>query len=242
VAYDLAFVPGQSRVPSHGTDASMVRRGIHRQSLAIAISLLPFGLAFGIAAQRANLHAAEAVGFSSLVFAGGAQFAAVSALGDGGGILAAVVAGALLNLRSLAFGVAMTPDLRGPLWRRALLAQLMIDESVAVATAQRESRWRRYGYLCAGLAVFVTWNASTWVGFVVVSDAGTFVHDFGIDATIPAVFLALLWPRLIDRTTRLTALLGAAIAFALVPIAPAGVPILAAAFAVVIRRTEARDA
>jgi hypothetical protein len=39
----------------------------------------------------------------------------------------------------------------------------------------------------------------------------------------------LLWPRLSDRTARLTALLGAGVALALTPVLPRGVPILVAA-------------
>ena len=127
-----------------------------------------------------------------------------------------------------------TTNLAGPWWQRGLMCQLMIDESTAVGTAQRETRWRRYGYLCAGIAVFVVWNITTFVGTVLSSDADSLTHDLGIDATIPAAFLALLWPRLTDRTSRAIAIVGAAVAFGLVPIAPAGIPIIAAALAVVL--------
>lgn len=50
----------------------------------------------------------------------------------------------------------------------------------------------------------------------------------GIDATIPAAFLALLWPRLLDSTQRAVALLGAITALLLSPIVPPGVPLKAA--------------
>jgi predicted branched-subunit amino acid permease len=210
------------------------RRAIHRQAASIALALAPFGVAFGIACRRAGLSTAQAMGFSSLVFTGGTQFAAVSTLATGGGVAAAVTAGVLLALRSLAFGIAMAPDLAGPWWRRALEAHLMIDESTAVGSAQHERRWRRYGYLCAGGGVFVVWNATTFLGSVAFSDTGSLVRDLGIDATIPAAFLALVWPRLVDTNARIVALVGAAIAFGLVPVAPAGVPIIAAAVAVLL--------
>ena len=219
--------------------ASSPRAAIHRQSASIALAIAPFGVAFGIAVQHAGLSTLNAVGFSTLVFSGSAQFAAVTTLGAGGGVVAAVTAGVLLNLRSLAFGMAMAPDLRGAWWRRALYSQLMIDESTAIGTAQSDTRWRRYGYLCAGCSVFVVWNLTTLLGAVLLSDAGTLVHDWGIDATIPAAFLALLWPRLRDRESRIVAAAGAAITFGLVPMAPAGVPIIAAALAVLlVVRTE----
>jgi predicted branched-subunit amino acid permease len=158
--------------------------------------------------------------------------------------VSAVVAGLLLNLRSVAFGVVMAPALTGPWWQRALWSQLMIDESTAIGSAQSERRWRRYGYLCGGLAVFVSWNVSTLVGAVGLSSTGDLISDWGIDATIPAAFLALLWPRLRDEAQRRSALAGAAIALALIPVAPPGVPIVAGGLGVALgwRRAGGRAA
>lgn len=195
--------------------------------------MAPFGVAFGIACTEAGLAVWQASAFSVFVFTGSAQFAAVGVIGDGGTAISAIAAGALLNLRSLAFGVAMASALQGPLWKRALWSQLMIDESTAVGSAQTDLRLRRYGYLCSGIAVFVAWNISTLVGAAALSSSGDLVTDWGIDAAIPAVFLALLWPRLADRGQRRSAVLGAVIALALLPFAPPGVPILVAGVGVV---------
>ena len=195
--------------------------------------MAPFGVAFGIACSEAGLAVWQASAFSVFVFTGSAQFAAVGVIGDGGTALSAIAAGALLNLRSLAFGVVMASALQGPWWRRAVWSQLMIDESTAVGSAQTDLRLRRYGYLCSGIAVFVAWNISTLVGAAALSSSGDLVTDWGLDAAIPAVFLALLWPRLADRAQRRSALVGGVIAFALLPFAPPGVPILAAGIGVV---------
>ena len=59
------------------------RREIHRQALSIALAIIPFGVAFGIASADAGLTAWQASAFSLLVFAGSAQFAAVEVIGDG---------------------------------------------------------------------------------------------------------------------------------------------------------------
>lgn len=198
----------------------------------MALAVMPFGLAFGIASADAGLEVWQASAYSLLVFAGGAQIAAVQVIGDGGTAVAAITAGLLLNLRSLAFGVVMAPDLTGPCWKRAAWSQLMIDETTAVASAQRERRWRRYGYLWTGLVLFAVWNLTTLVGAAGLSSSGELVSTWGIDATIPAAFLALLWPRLSDDTQRGTALCGALIAGALVAVAPPGVPIVAAGLGV----------
>ena len=216
------------------------RTRVRRQAIFIALSAAPFGVTFGIAAVEAGLSVAQAMGFSVLVFAGSAQFAAVSVLGDGGTVAAAVIAGLLLNLRSLAFGVALAPALRGTWPWRALVSQLMIDESTAVGTAQSTKSLRRYGYLAAGVAVFVVWNASTLLGAAVLSSSGDLVENLGLDAAIPAVFLALVWPRLADPTQRRLAVAGAAVALLLSPFTAAGIPILASAGVVVLARGELR--
>jgi len=214
------------------TDAAATRRAIHRQAASIVASVAPFGVVFGASAATAGLTLLQAIGFSTLIFGGSSQFAAVEILGDGGSIASAAIAGLLLNVRSLAFGVIMAPALAGALWQRAAMSQLMIDESTAVGTSQSDLALRRYGYLVAGVGVFVVWNVATVAGHLLFSGAGDTISDLGLDAAGPAAFLALLWGRLAHRPNLRTAVVGAAIAIALVPIAPPGVPILVAMCAV----------
>ena len=67
--------------------------------------------------------------------------------------------------------------------------------------------------------------------------AGDLVDDpaaLGLDALFPAFFLVLLVEELRDGSAVVAAVLGAAIAAALVPLAPAGIPILAASAAALI--------
>lgn len=222
-------------------DDRAARRAIVRQAVSIGVAVAPFGVAFGVACVDAGLSTWQALGFSALVFGGSSQFAAVRVLGDGGTAAAAVVAGLLLALRSLAFGVVMAPDLHGPRWWRALVSQLMIDESLAVAGGQPSPALRRFGYLAGGLSVFVLWNTATVVGAVAFANAGDLVDRLGIDATIPAAFLALLWPRLAHPAQRAVAVLGALVAVALVPVAPPGVPVIASLAAVGVVRLWKRE-
>lgn len=220
-------------------DERIRRRRIHRQALSISLALAPFGIVFGVACVQADLGLAEAVGFSALVFTGSAQFAAVGVLGDGGGAVAAISAGLLLNIRSLAFGVLLAPSLTGRVGVRALMAQLVIDESTAVATVQDEARWRRYGFLAGGLAVFAVWNLTTVAGVLLASVDDGFITDLGFDAAAPAAFLALLWPRLVGRDGdqgRRIAVAGGLIAVAAVPFVPPGIPILLAGMGVLAAR------
>ncbi len=220
------------------------RRRIVRQAFSVAFALAPFGVVFGVACADAGLSWLDAAGFSALTFAGSSQFAAVDVLGDGGTAATAIGAGLLLNVRSLAFGVLLAPTLDGPRWKRALLAQLVIDESTAIATVQDEPRWRRFGFLAGGLAVFVVWNLTTQLGVVLASVGDTFITDWGLDAAVPAAFLALVWPRVSDPGSgRLRngdqlhiALLGGAIAALAVPFTPPGIPILLSGLGVMAAR------
>jgi predicted branched-subunit amino acid permease len=214
----------------------MPKRAIRNQALIIALSTVPFALAFGVACREAGLRWWEAAGFSTIVFGGSAQFAAVGVLADGGTVAAAIAAGALLSLRALAFGVLLAPTLTGPSWFRALSSQWMIDESTAVAVAQSDPALRRYGYLSAGLAVFVLWNLGTLVGFLAATSLGDKIRSWGLDATIPAAFLAMLWPRLQQPPLRRIAFIGLAIAAATVPFTPPGIPIVLAAGAILFAR------
>ncbi len=219
-----------------GRADAATRRRIERQAAAIVVAVAPFGLVFGATAATAGVSLLTAIGFSVLVFSGSTQFAAVEILGDGGSVAAAVIAGLLLNVRSLAFGVVMAPALAGVWWKRAAMSQLMIDESTAVGSVQHELRWQRYGFLVTGLGMFVVWNLTTITGHLVFSGAGDLINDLGLDVAGPAVFLALLWPRLSSRPQLTAAIAGALIALALVPFTPAGVPILAAMGGVLIAR------
>ena len=209
------------------------RRSIRAQAISIGLAISPFGLAFGALCAESGIGVWEALGFSSIVFGGSSQFAAVSILADDGTVIAAITAGLLLNLRSLAFGVSMAPSLKGSFLWRAGVSQLMIDESTAIGSSQATHELRRYGYLWGGLSVFVLWNATTLIGVSVLSEAESLITDLGIDATIPAAFLGLIWNKLENTKHRAVAVIGAITALILIPFTPAGIPVIAAASAII---------
>ena len=92
----------------------------------------------------------------------------------------------------------------------------------------------------AGIAVFLFWNLGTLVG-ALGGDAIGDPERYGLDAAFPAGFVALLVPHLRSLDGRLAAVIGTTIALLLVPVAPAGVPVLAASVAVLVGlRTQAK--
>ena len=164
---------------------------------------------------------------SATTFAGSAQFAAASILDDGGGVAAAVTAAVLLNARYAPISISVAPGFRGSVLRRFVESQLIVDESWAVSH-RGGGRYDRRILIGAGLLLYPCWVGGTVLGALGGELLGD-PNDFGLDAAFPALFLALVYPMLRDRRTIAAAAAGAALALALTPFAPPGVPIIAAA-------------
>jgi 4-azaleucine resistance transporter AzlC len=201
-----------------------------RVALPLAVAPFLFGAAFGVLALDAGFGVAGALAMSATTFAGSAQFAAATILDDGGGAAAAIVAALLLNARYVPFSLAVASIFPGSRRRRLLESQLIVDESWALAG--RSGRFE-YGVLVgAGLLLYVLWIGGTALGTV----AGDLLdaEAIGLDAAFPALFLALLAPYLRERRALVTAVAAAVITLVLLPVAPPGVPIVAASLAALI--------
>jgi predicted branched-subunit amino acid permease len=203
-----------------------------RDSLGVGLAVGLSGLAFGVAGAGAQLTVWQTCALSLLVFTGASQFALVAALAAGAAPLAAIAGALFLGVRNCLYGLRLGPRLQLPGALRPFAAQLVIDETTAVTLVQPERRSARLGFTVTGVSLYLTWNLSTLVG-AVGADALGDPNRYGLDAAGPAVFLALLWPRLREGgEQRSVALLGAALALVAVPLLPAGVPVLCAVAAV----------
>ncbi|GAA3813575.1 AzlC family ABC transporter permease [Sphaerisporangium flaviroseum] len=204
-----------------------IDRGTLRDIALVCLADAIVGAAFGAISVSGGLPLWVPIVMSLLVFAGGAQFAAVGVVLAGGGPVAAVAAGLVLNARLLPFGFAVADALGGRWWTRLAGAHVLTDESVAFVLRRSDRQGRRAVYWICGLGLFACWNLAVVLGALGgqgIADTGV----FGLDAAFPAVLLALVLPRLADRGTRNAALLGAAIAIAATPFLPAGLPVLLA--------------
>lgn len=212
-----------------------IRGPVLRTAAGVGIATGTYGVSFGALATASGLTVTQACALSVLTFTGGSQFALIGVLGAGGSVASGSASAVLLGVRNLLYGARLAAPLGLTAWRRAAGAHLVIDESTAVALAaeDRGECAARLGFWATGLAVFVLWNLSTLVGAV----AGTAIgdpRDYGLDAAVPAAFIALVAPRLRSLPTWLTAMAAAAVALAVVPVVPAGVPVLLAALVPVI--------
>ena len=204
------------------------------------------GMTFGAVAVAAGLSVIEAVAMSAVMFTGASQFALVGVIAAGGSPLAGISAALLLGVRNAFYGVPLSRLLRPRGLRRLPTAQFVIDETTAMALGQRSRPAGRFAFWVTGITLYVLWTSGTLVGALLGSGIDT--SALGLDAAAPAIFLALLWPQLSRDRGPAVALGAAAVALVLIPLAPAGVPIIAAAAVAVFaglapsrRRDEAED-
>jgi predicted branched-subunit amino acid permease len=166
--------------------------------LPMLLGVVPFGLVAGASAPARGLGGAAAVGFSTIVFAGASQLAAIDVLGGGGTALVATVAAWTINLRMLLYSASLAPYLSDePFGRRLLAAYFLTDQAYAVSI----DRWSRLAedppgtrlpyYLGAGVTLWAAWQAATVAGALA---GAALPSDLPLDFAVPLVFLVLLVP------------------------------------------------
>ncbi len=192
-----------------------------RAELPILLGTMPFGLIYGALAVSAGLPPAAALGMSSIVFAGSAQFIGMQLIGAGTPGLVIVLTTFVVNLRHVLYSASVAPHikhLRAP-WKW-LLAYLLTDEAYAVTITQyradTDPTHKHWFFLAAGLTLWASWQASTAVGVFLGAQVPP---GWSLDFAIAITFIAIVVPALKDRA-------GVAAAFSagLVAVAAAGLP------------------
>lgn len=214
---------------THVVDWTVERRSIVVNALGVGLAVAAYGVSFGAIAVTGGLTVQQAMVLSLLMFTGGSQFAFIGVLIAGGGAASAIATSVLLGLRNAFYGLSMAPILKVTGVRRLVAAQLTIDESTAMAVGRSVEhdggRAARLAFWATGLSVFVFWNLATLAGSLGASALGD-PKLWGLDAAIPAGFIALVWPRLNDRRAWAIGLSAAAVALVLTPFLRPGVPVL----------------
>ena len=218
-------------------DAAPDPAGIPTRALSIGIAVGAYAIGFGAISVAAGLSVAQAQALSVLMFTGASQFAFVGVVAAGGGVLAAVLTSWLLGVRNGLYGLHLGTVLtardgageRLTGWRRLGAAHFTIDESTAMAMSYEPDRdATRRAFWATGWSVFVLWNLGTLLGALGAASLSD-PNVLGLDAAIPAGFLALLWPRLVDRSMWALAVVSGVLALALAPVLRPGIPVLAGA-------------
>jgi predicted branched-subunit amino acid permease len=201
------------------------RRRVVGNALGVGAATGAYGLSFGAISATAGLTPFQTSALSILMFTGASQFAFVAVVASGGNPFAGAAAATLVGARNSFYGLRLASLLDPKGVRRFLAAHLVIDESTAMAVGLTDPDDSRLAFWATGLSVFVLWNLATLAG-ALGARALADPKAVGLDAAAPAAFLALLAPQMKSRQVWILAVGGAAVALGLVPVTPAGVPLL----------------
>ena len=160
---------------------------------APAIAGIPIGLLFGAVAAGKGLSPLEVALMSSLVFAGGAQFAAIEIWDHPVPVAALVFSTLLINLRHILMGVSLAPKTGAfTRFQRLLSFAVLADENWALSERRAAARPLTVAYFAGMGAVFwINWIVWTTLGAI----GGTFLGSperFGADFAFTALFIGLI--------------------------------------------------
>jgi len=169
-----------------------------RTGLPFLLVVIPFGLLFGIVATEAGFTSVQTMAFSSVVFAGAAQFTALQLMAEDAPFLIVVSTALAVNLRMAMYSASLVVWLgRAPLWKRALIAYVNVDQSYAVSMNRFEdepdlSLSQRIGFFFGAVTpVCPMWIVATGLGIWF----GDLIPDWiALDFAVPICFLAIIAP------------------------------------------------
>ncbi len=205
-------------------------RRVVAASLTISGAVGVFALSFGVLSVSAGASVAQTCALSLLTFTGASQLSAMSVIGSGGTVGAALGGSLLLAARNGVYGLALAPHLKGSLGKRLLTAQFVIDETTAMHMAESDPRLRKIAFWTTAISLYALWNLGTLLGALAGSALDP--EQFGLDVAFTAAFVAMLAPHLSRRRARLAAALGGVICVATIPFLPIGLPVLLSGVAI----------
>ena len=187
-----------------------------RDMLPMLVGAIPFGIIFGSLAVSAGLTPWQTVGMSLLVFAGSAQFIALSLLSGGASLAVLLLTTLVVNLRHALYSASLQPFVRHlPVRWRMPLAFWLTDEAFAVVQhryAELDASPHKHWYfLGAALAMYGNWQLYTLIGLWF----GQSVPDiarWGLDFAMLATFIGIVVPMLRSRPQVAAALVAGAVA------------------------------
>lgn len=211
----------------------------------MALGVLPFAIVIGVTMGRMDVGLATALTLSFALYGGSVQLAMLSLVDAGSGIAIAALTAALVNARLLLYGAVLAPRFRPqPRWFRFGGPHLIVDQTTAIATARPDLgdpvRFRWY-WLIAGTVLSVVWLGGIAIGM---GFGPVLPERSPLEVATAALFVAMLVPRLTDRTTAVTALTSAGVSLATAGL-PNGLGVLAGigagvTLAVVLTKREVR--
>ncbi|MEM1334613.1 MAG: AzlC family ABC transporter permease, partial [Actinomycetota bacterium] len=191
-----------------------VLRAGGRAAIPLGAAALPFGLVYGVAVAESDVAGWLGVAASWIVLAGAAQLTMLS-LFDGGTAWPLVVGTALLiNARFVLYSTALAPAFgQFPTRWRFTLPYLLTDQAASLAIVHFDTdddpTRRRWWFLGAALTFASGWWGGTVIGVVA---ADLIPADADIGFAVPAMFIALLVPTIVNVPALAAALVAGTVA------------------------------
>lgn len=202
--------------------------------LPFCLVVVPFAGVFGALAAEAGLDLAQIMGFSVLVIAGAAQFTALQLMMDNTPAVLVLASALTVNLRMAMYSAALQPHLgAAPLWQRAVIAYLNVDQSYGVSVLEFERRpdmpvAQKIAFFGGSMIpIAPTWYAATLAGALA---GGSLLPEVGLDFALPITFLAMIAPALRTRAHVAAALVATGMGLLLAGL-PYNLGLIPAAFA-----------
>lgn len=202
--------------------------------LPMLLGAMPFAIIYGSLAGAAGLSAWQTIGMSVLVFAGSAQFIAISLLTGGATLAVLWLTTLVVNLRHALYSATLQPFVRHlPKRWRMPLAFVLTDEAFAVVQQRYAevdaSPHKHWYFLGAGLAMYGNWVSFTLIGLVFGQTVPN-LAAWGLDFAMIATFIGVVVPMLRNRP-QIAAALVAAVTALIFHDLPYKLGLMAAAFA-----------
>ncbi|WP_353165148.1 AzlC family ABC transporter permease [Acinetobacter sp.] len=209
-------------------------RPIVKSIVIICIATAMIGISLGSLAISYQLPIWIPLLLSTCVLAGAAEFTFIGMIASGSSPITAAIAGLLINLRHLPFGLAIHDFIENNKFKY-FATHIMNDESVLFGLTQPTHELKRSAYWLCGIGILFAWPIGVLTGYFVGSHLA-YAKLLGIDTIFPVVLFALTFKALKQKSTRKSAITGAMISLATVPFLPTGIPILMSLFGLIAGR------
>jgi 4-azaleucine resistance transporter AzlC len=197
--------------PILSTRRREIRAGL-RDIAPVVVAAIPIGLLFGAIAAAKGMSTLEVTLMSALVFAGGAQFAAIETWIHPAPILTLAFATLLINARHVLMGASLTPKIQ--MSRTQILVAYFFLTDEAWALSERRALDRPitgFYWLAMAVVLWANWTLSSTVGAIL----GSFLGDparIGADFAFTALFIGLVAGFGRSRVTLFTVAVSAGVA------------------------------
>ncbi|QLI80342.1 AzlC family ABC transporter permease [Chitinibacter fontanus] len=180
-------------------------------TLPMQLGVAPFGLIFGTLAAPSGLPPWAALAMSIFVYAGSAQFLALTLLAASASWPVIVLTTLVVNLRHALYSATLQSPLSHlPFWQRAGLAYFLTDETfAAVQSGINQNVMPISAYMLgSGLCNCCCWVLCTALG-IALGQAVPQIAHWGLEFAMVATFTGIVVPMLVSRAQVFAALAAA---------------------------------